>query len=127
MGRAVEVRAKAYPVFTHPAQVLEAEDLIPTAVSQNRAVPPHEALQPAGLFDEFHAGPQIQVIGVRQYDLGTDLAQLTGGHCLDRPLGCHRHERRSGHGPMSGGQGPETCLGVGVFLYRRETEHEGES
>ena len=50
----------------------EAEHLIAAAVGQDRPRPADEAVQAAAPRDEIVAGPQIQVIGVAQQDLGAE-------------------------------------------------------
>ena len=41
-------------------QVRQAEDLEPTAVGQDGPVPMHEAMEPAGLFDQVGPGRSIR-------------------------------------------------------------------
>jgi len=47
----------------------EAEDLITTAVGENRQLPIHEAMQPARSADSFQPGPDVEMISVAEDDL----------------------------------------------------------
>ena len=53
----------------------EAVDLEAAAVGEDRPVPVHEAMQAAQLGDEVVAGPQGEVIGVAEDDLGAGVAR----------------------------------------------------
>ena len=54
------------------ADVGELKDLEAAAVGEDRAVPAHEAVQAAQFGDQLVAGPQGEVIGVAEDDLGAD-------------------------------------------------------
>ena len=60
-------------VLTDPAQLGQAEDLESPAVGKDGTVPVHETMQPPELPDQFGPGPQGQMVGIAQDDLGTDL------------------------------------------------------
>ena len=51
----------------------------------------------AGVGDHALAGPQHEVVGVRQHDLGTYRPEIFDIHGLDRGPGADRHEVRSLH------------------------------
>ena len=53
-----------------------------------------EAVQTTPARHHFVAGAQVQVVGVAEDDLGTDLLQLFRQHPFDRALGADRHEGR---------------------------------
>jgi len=52
------------------------------------------------LADNLDPGSQIQVIGIPEDDLRSDLLQLTLLDCLDTSLRTHRHEGGRFHGPV---------------------------
>ena len=93
--RAVQVGLERDAVVADLPQLRQAEDLEAAAVGQDRAVPAHErdAGRPSSRMSSL-PGPQVQVIGVPEDDLGADLAQVDRGHGLDRALGADRHEDR---------------------------------
>ena len=53
-------------------RVAEREDLEPAGVGQDGPVPAHEAVEAAELPDELVAGPEMQVVGVAEEDLGAE-------------------------------------------------------
>jgi len=57
--RPVQVRAEGHPLVIDLVDRAEAPDLEPPAVGQDRAIPAHEAVQPAHLVDNVVARPQI--------------------------------------------------------------------
>ena len=59
-------------------QLGEAEDLKPAAVGQNRAVPIHQPVQAAQLFDDVGPRPQGQMIGVGQHHLHAGCRSCSG-------------------------------------------------
>ena len=83
---------KSGAVFAHLQQFGQGEDLEAAAVGQDRAGPVHKPVQPAKRFDDLAAGPQVQVIGIAENDLGAGLEEILRRQGLDRPQGSHRHE-----------------------------------
>ena len=81
----------------------EREYLKTAAVGENRSLPAVELVQAAGLFYDFHAGAQIQVVGVAEYNLGIDfVAQFVRMHAFDSAYGAYRHEDRRFNRAMVG-------------------------
>ena len=74
-------------------RVAQREDLVAAGVGQDRAVPPHEAVQPAGLGDQFVSGAEVQVVGVAEQDRGPRRAHLVRVERLDGRLRPDWHER----------------------------------
>ena len=81
----------------HLDEMGEAEQLESAAVGQDRAVPAHEAVQPAQRGDRLFAGPQREMIGVAQDHLRPGGAELFDLQALDAGLGADRHEGRHLH------------------------------
>ena len=94
MRRAVEVRPEARAVFVDGPPRGQAEDLIAAAVGEDRPLPADERVQPAAARDEIVAGPQIQVIGVAEQDLGAERFEIAMRDALHGALRADRHERR---------------------------------
>jgi len=92
--RAVEVRTEGRPFLGDRRQILEAEDLEAAAVGQDRSGPVHEAVETAEALDQLMAGPDEEMVGVAEDDLGPHLQQILRGHRLDGGLGADRHEDR---------------------------------
>ena len=72
----------------------QAEDLIAAAVGQDRFRPADEPVQAAAARDQIVAGPQVQVIGVAQQDLGARSFDIAVRDAFDGALRADRHERR---------------------------------
>ena len=113
---AVEVRVEGDAVLGHLPQVGQRHDLEPAGIGQDRAVPVHEAVQPAELGDPLGAGPQHQVIGVAEHDLGAGgRAPIPAVMRLDRAGGADRHEGRRFHRAVGGGQRAAPGRAVGCM------------
>ena len=69
-----------------------AEDLEPTRIGEDGAVPVHEAVETAHLVDEVRAGAHGQVVGVREDDLRAQVLDRLPRHALHRGARAHRHE-----------------------------------
>src|SRR5262249_32064924 len=94
MSRSVEVTSEFDALLSNRSSRCEAEDLVPSAVGQDRFWPSNEPMQAALPGDEVVAWPQVQVVGVAQQDLCTERFQIAVSDAFDRPLGADRHERR---------------------------------
>ena len=92
MPAAVQMGLELHAVLGELAQLGQREHLKSAAVGQYRAIPVHEAVQPARLGDQILAGAQVQMIGVGEDNLRADLLQFVGRHGFDRGLRAHRHE-----------------------------------
>ena len=85
--------------------------------------PIHEPMQPAELRNPLRAGPQHEMVGIGEHDVGPERAHLLWPHGLDRGLGPDRHERRRAHRAVRGGNLAETRPAVGFFQLKREAGH----
>ena len=90
--RAVDVRAELDALLLHLAQVGEREDLIAAAVGEDRMRPAHEAVQAAEAMHPLGRGPQHQVVGVAEDDVGSCRPHLVEIERLHRAGRAHRHE-----------------------------------
>src|SRR5438105_4627517 len=103
----------------------EAEHLVPSAVREQRPVPMHERVQPAGAADQVGAGAQREMEGVGQNDAGTGARDLLRGERADGPVGADRHEDGSLHGPVRRVQQPRPGAGLGIDMDDLETYGHG--
>ena len=95
MLRAVDVAAESHSFFLELAYAAEREHLEAAAVGENGFLPAVEAVQAAGLLDDVHAGAEIQVIGIAEYDLRLDVvAQLVHVYAFYGADSAYRHEYR---------------------------------
>src|SRR2546423_11332728 len=67
-ARTVDVRLKLHSFLVDCPQLREGKDLKAAGVSKNRTVPIHESMQPTHLPHDLVAWPQMQVIGVAEYN-----------------------------------------------------------
>ena len=97
LGRELDRRAVDLALEAHAAVgdlgLRQREHLEAAAVGEDRAVPAHERVQAAELRHELLAGPQREVIGVREHDLAAGRGDLLGRHRLHRAVRADRHER----------------------------------
>ena len=107
------MRAKGDGALGDLAQLRQRHHLEAAGVGQHRAVPVGEPLQAAELRDAFGPGPQHQVIGVAQHDVGAGLADLAPMHAFHRPERADRHEGRRPHRAMGCRQRAEPRGAVG--------------
>ena len=94
MLRAVDRRAEGDAVGIELAQLAERHHLEAARIGQDRTRPVHEPVQPAQRRHPLGAGPQHQVEGVAQHDLGAGLGDRLRQHRLDGAGGAERHEGR---------------------------------
>src|SRR5690606_34001977 len=71
VGAAVNVALEVRAVLVHGAGVGQRKNLKPARVGQHRTVPVHEAVDAAEFFKHLGTGPQEQVIGIGEQDVGT--------------------------------------------------------
>ena len=110
--RSVDVRTEVTPLLLELAACRKREDLKSAAVSQHRAFPCRETVHAAGLFDDLHAGPHVEVVGVGQNDLRTGfVAHVAVENALDRRRRAHGHENRGADDAVVGRQ--LACAGFG--------------
>ena len=91
------MRTELHALLLDLAHLGERKHLKSAAVGQNRLVPVHELMQSAQLPNDFMAGSQEQVIGVRQQNLRADLVHLVRAHGLDGCLRADGHENGGLH------------------------------
>lgn len=123
MGTAVQVRLETHALFIDLAQFAKAEDLKPATVSQDRSVPVHELVQPAEPRHAFVTGAQVQMVGVAEDDLDTDLLQLLRQHPFDRALGADRHEGRCFNPAPACVYRATACLCIMTQVVQLEFQH----
>ena len=75
---AVEVRGKGHALLGDLAQLCEAEHLKSAAVGKDGAVPAGKLVQTAHLCHQLVAGTQMQMVGVAEHDLRTNVLQVMG-------------------------------------------------
>ena len=75
---AVEVRGKGHALLGDLAQLCEAEHLKSAAVGEDGAVPAGKLVQTAHLCHQLVARTQMQMVGVAEHDLRTDVLQVMG-------------------------------------------------
>src|SRR5690349_2734733 len=91
------MRAKGNALFGDFAQIAEAEYLKSTGIGENRTIPGHKLLHAAEVSQPLDARAQVQVIGVIQQNLDTQLFQGVLRNAFDRAYSSHRHEDRGLH------------------------------
>src|ERR1051325_8297518 len=94
MRGAVKMRTKTDSFLRHLAQLAQAEDLEAAGISQQRAVPAHEAVQPAQLAHQLMSRPKIEMVGIAKNDLRSQLFNDVLRNGLDRACGAHGHKGR---------------------------------
>ena len=113
--RAVHRAAEAHALLADAPVLGQREDLVAAAVRQDRPVPAHEAVQAAQRRDRLRAGPQGQVVGVRQDHARPGGAELFGrqaahgGAAADGHEGGRLHRARAQRQPPGAGP-PVPCL-----------------
>ena len=99
MRCAVDMRLEGHAVLLDTAELRQRHDLIAAGVGKDWPVPAHEAVQPAKLGDALGAGPQHEMIGVGEDDVGAGGAHRLRQHGLDGGRGADRHEGRRADDP----------------------------
>ena len=92
VAAAVDVRLEGDALLVDRAQLGERHHLVAARIGQHRTRPVHEAAQAAEPGDALGAGPEHQVVGVAEHDLGSRGGERLGRHSLHRRRGAHRHE-----------------------------------
>ncbi len=78
------MRTENYTVIGDFAEIGKAENLKAAGISEDRARPGHETVQPPETADSFVAWPKIKMIGVAEQNLNAQLAE----RLLRQPLHC---------------------------------------
>ncbi len=102
-------------------QLRQRENLVTSAVGQNRPIPIHELMEAAEMFDHVEPRPHEQVIGVAQDDLSFHFAQLARTHRFDAALRSNRHEGWGLDHAMRSFQATSACSCV--LIGRRQFKH----
>ena len=76
LGSVVDGAKRDAVVVERGDRVAQREDLEATRVGQDRATPTRERVQPAELLDEVLARPEVQVVRVREDDVGAERPHL---------------------------------------------------
>ena len=92
MPRAVDMRPEGHALLVDLAQLGERHHLEAAGIGQDRPRPVHELMQAAERCDALGAGPQHQVIGVGEHDIGAERLHRLRMHRLDRRRRADRHE-----------------------------------
>ena len=90
---AVDVILERDAVLGDFAQLRERKNLEPAAIGENRAIPTHEVVQAAKMFDDVESRPNEQVVGVSQNNLRIQFAEFARTNRFYRTLCADRHER----------------------------------
>ena len=93
-ARAVDVGLELDALLVDVRSCVEREDLKSAGVGEDRAVPAHERVESAHLAHDLVAGPQVQVIRVREDHRRAHLDEIVGIERLHRRESADRHERR---------------------------------
>src|ERR1700693_6223212 len=100
------MRAKSDAFLADLAQLVQAENLEASGISQDRPRPRHETMQPAKLADSFDSGTQVKVVSVAQKNLNPEFFENVLRHALDRRYRADRHEHGGLDFPVRRGQPP---------------------
>ena len=93
MPRSVDVRLEDAAFFGELAALGQREHLEAAAVGQDGPVPRGEGVEAARTAQDVQAGPQVEVVGIAQDDLGVYVfSQVLVVDAFDRTDRSHRHE-----------------------------------
>ncbi len=90
---AIKVRTENYTVIGDFAEIGKAENLKAAGISEDRARPGHETMQPAQTADSFVARAKIEMIRVAEQNLNAQIAERLLRKSLYCALRADRHER----------------------------------
>src|SRR5580704_17878332 len=103
MSRAINMRLKNNTFLLYFPGAGQREHLVATTIRQYRPVPAVKPVKATRLLQYLRAGPEIQVIGIAQNDLGIDvLRQLPLGYRFHTSHRAYRHKDRRKDLPMVG-------------------------
>ena len=91
----------------HPG---ERKDLEAARIGENRPVPAHEAVKPAGGREDVSAGAQHEVVGVAEDDLRPQLIEVARLQRLDCPKRANVHKNGGFDGAVGGKKPPQPRL-----------------
>ena len=122
--RSVDMGAEGHAFVRDLTSVRQAEDLVATAIGEDGAVPAIEAVQASRLVERVETGAQVEVIGIAEDDLRTDIVtQLGHMDGLDRAHGPDGHEDRREDLSVVGLYASGTCGGLRTSLMDIEFQH----
>jgi hypothetical protein len=113
VSAAVYVTLKLHSLVAHPPESVEREHLKPTRVGEQRSVPSHEAMQSAELRDDALSRPDVQVIGVREHQLGARGPQILRRQGTHAPICADGHEDGGLDGPVRKDEPARPCGTIG--------------
>ena len=99
---------KCHAFFRYLTQFVQAKNLKPARVSEDRARPRHETMQPTQVAHLFHAGAQVEVISISQKDLRAEFFEDVLRNSLDRCNCADRHEYRRFDDTVWSGEASQT-------------------
>ena len=120
MGGTVQMRSKGNPLLGDLSQGRQTEYLKAPAVSEDRAFPGHELMQPPQFVNKLMSRPQVQVVGITQKDLGSQFLQLLLGYGLDRSSSANGHEHGCPDFPVVCDDSSQASPGFDVLLNELE-------
>ena len=114
---AVNMGGEIHAFLLDLPQTGQAEHLKSAGIRQDRTVPGHELMQTAALPDQLVRRPQVQMVGVAQLHLTTDILQiLSAESALDGTLGAYIHKDRRLDRAMGAGKFAPASL---AFLFQK--------
>ena len=107
---------KGHAFFFDFSQRRQAEHLKSTGVCENRAIPGHEFVQAAHLTHHLVGGTQMQVVGIGQLHLTTNIFQILGTEpTFDGGLRAYIHKHRRLYRAMCTGKFTTPGIAFGFF------------
>ena len=100
VAASIQVRTEPHAFVRHLAQRCQRKHLESARIRQHRPRPTDELVQTAKSPNQLVTGPQIEMIGIAENDLGAQRLQNILGNCLHRASRAHRHKHRRLHGPV---------------------------
>ena len=92
---AVDVGVEVNALLLDLAEACQGKHLEAAGIRKDRAVPVHELMESAQLFDQFISGPHMKVVRVGKLHLGADPPEIVGGYgSLDGSHSAHVHKDR---------------------------------
>ena len=93
---AVQMGSKGHALFLNLTETGKGKHLKAAAVSQNRAIPPHELVKTSQGLDHVITGTKMKMVGIAQFDLTTQLFFQVEriDAAFDGSLRTHVHEYR---------------------------------
>ena len=91
----IDMGVEVHAFFFDLSESGEGKYLKAAGIGEDRTVPVHKPVEPAELFNQLVAGPDMKMVGVGKLHLCPDPAKVIGGHsALDRGDSSYIHEYR---------------------------------